>query len=324
MLILDFGLADLGRTRFAISPMAETVFALRLWRHPDRAGPHIPWLRVAAGDLAAAGIDLEPARHVIPGTGYVPDFLTPPARSPIAGFEDELAVVRATPAAVVRREIEHAYRGRRRPRGVVELLADPRRAIRRIASALEGFWGVAVQPHWPRVRALLEADLAHRARRLTEAGTSALLAELHPQLRWRGDRLEASTAFDARVALEGRGLLLLPTAFFWHGIGPIVYPPWQPTLIYPARGLELLWDVPAPRPDALARVLGPSRSALLAELGVPRSTAALAARVSLSAPAVSQHLGALRRAGLVTSSRHGREVLYLRTELSERLVAAGN
>jgi DNA-binding transcriptional ArsR family regulator len=61
---------------------------------------------------------------------------------------------------------------------------------------------------------------------------------------------------------------------------------------------------------------------LLADLGVPRSTAGLAARLELSAPAVSQHLSALRGAGLVTSSRHGREVLYLRTELGERLLGA--
>jgi DNA-binding transcriptional ArsR family regulator len=324
MLVVDFELDDLARIRFAVSPMAETVFALRLWRHPDRAGPHVPWLRRAIADLAAAGIDLEPAWLVVPTTGYLPDFLTPPATSPVARFEDELALVRSTPSTVVRREIEHAYRGRRRPQAVTDLIAHPRRAIRRIADALDGFWHVALEPHWSRVRALLDADLAHRARRLTAGGAAAVLADLHPQVRWREDRLEVATAFESRVALDGRGLLLVPTAFFWHGIAPIVYPPWQPTLIYPAHGLELLWDTPAPRSDALARVLGRSRSAMLAELAVPRSTAGLAARLGLSAPAVSQHLSALRGAGLVTSSRSGREVLYLRTELGERLVGPPN
>jgi DNA-binding transcriptional ArsR family regulator len=68
--------------------------------------------------------------------------------------------------------------------------------------------------------------------------------------------------------------------------------------------------------------LGTSRAALLAELDRPRSTSALAAAIGLSAPAVSQQLSALRAAGLVGSGRHGREVLYLRTELAERLLAA--
>jgi hypothetical protein len=257
MLRLELGLDDLAHIRFAISPMAETVFALRLCCHPDRAGPHRPWLRRAMEHIGAAGVDLEPVRLAIPGPGYLPDFLTPPATSPAARFPDELAQVRATPAAVVRSEVEHAYRGRRPPDALGSLLFDPRRAARRIADAIESFWSVALEPRWPRVRALLDADLAHRARRLTAAGAAGLLGELHPQVRRRRETLEVATTLDAHVALNGRGLLLLPTVFFWHGVAPIVHPPWQPTLIYPARGLELLWDEPAPRPDALARVSEP-------------------------------------------------------------------
>jgi DNA-binding transcriptional ArsR family regulator len=273
-------------------------------------------------DVDAAGIDLEPARLAIPGPGYLPDFLTPPATSPSARFPDELARLRATPALVVRRELEHAYRSRRRPPALRALLAQPRRAARRIAEAIESFWSAVLEPHWPRVRALLDADVAHRARRLAASGAAGLLGELHPQVRRRRELLEVATALDARVALEGRGLLLVPTVFFWHGVAPIIYPPWQPTLIYPARGLELLWDEPAPRPEALARVLGRSRAVLLAELDRPRSTSDLAAALRLSAPAISQQLSALRAAALVGSARHGREVLYLRTELAERLLAA--
>ena len=272
--------------------------------------------------IDAAGADLESVRLAIPGPGYLPDFLTPPATSPAARFADELAQVRATPAAIVRSEVEHAYRGRPRPDALGSLLAKPRRAARRIADGIESFWSVVLEPDWPRVRALLDADVAHRARRLTAAGAAGLLGELHPQVRRRRETLEVATALDARIALEGSGLLLVPTAFFWHGIAPIIRTPWQPTLIYPARGLELLWDESAPRPDALVGVLGRSRAALLAELDRPRSTSALAVALGLSAPGVSHQLSALRAAGLVGSGRHGREVLYLRTELAERLLRA--
>lgn len=320
MLALEFEFDDLTQIRFAVSPIAETVYALRLLCHPERAGPHLPWLRRTSDELDAARVDLDAVRLVIPGTGYLPDFLTPPATSPTARLEDELALLSATPQTVVRREIEHAYRGHRRPRALSELIAEPRRAVSRFAGAIEGFWRVALEPRWPRVRALLDADIEHRARRLTAEGAAGLLRDLHPLVRWYRDRLEVATSFEGRVALEGRGLLLMPTVFLWHGPAPIIYPPWQPTLIYPARGLELLWDEPAHRADALDRVLGRSRSALLAELERPRSTTALAATLKLSAPAVSQHLSALRGVGLVRASRHGREVLYLRTELADRLL----
>jgi DNA-binding transcriptional ArsR family regulator len=40
------------------------------------------------------------------------------------------------------------------------------------------------------------------------------------------------------------------------------------------------------------------------------STSELAARFSMSAPAISRHLSVLEKAGLVTSERHGQFVLY--------------
>ena len=53
----------------------------------------------------------------------------------------------------------------------------------------------------------------------------------------------------------------------------------------------------------------------------PRSTTELAERLALSAATTSHHLGALRDAGLVTSRRDGRVVLYVRTPLGDALVA---
>jgi DNA-binding transcriptional ArsR family regulator len=74
----------------------------------------------------------------------------------------------------------------------------------------------------------------------------------------------------------------------------------------------------------LARVLGRSRARLLTALDAPRSTAELARRLELTTGAVSQHLSALRGAGLVTATRHGREVLYLRTQPAERLLTSAS
>jgi ArsR family transcriptional regulator len=62
----------------------------------------------------------------------------------------------------------------------------------------------------------------------------------------------------------------------------------------------------------VAKALGhPDRLKLLEQLGQgERSVESLARRVSLSIANASQHLQQLRRAGLVTSRRHGKFVLY--------------
>ena len=80
-----------------------------------------------------------------------------------------------------------------------------------------------------------------------------------------------------------------------------------------------MWQRAPAVPDGLARLLGGSRAAMLADLAAPRSTAELAKRLSLSPATASHHLTALRDAGLVTGKREGRSVLYARTSLGDAL-----
>jgi DNA-binding transcriptional ArsR family regulator len=253
----------------------------------------------------------------------MPDFLTPPPTTPVATIEDELEILRATPAETVRGDVRRLFRPRRPPSLLDPLLADPRRELKRMTAVLAEFWERTLEPHWPRIRALLEADLAYRARRLTERGASGLFADLHDSIAWEDDVLELrDSACEGLHALGGRGLLLVPSAFQWQRPATIVDPPWQPTLLYPARGVGLLWEQPGGLESGaqLAGVLGPTRARLLTALESPQSTTALAARIELSPGGVSQHLSALRDAGLVTGTRHGRSVLYVRTPLADRMV----
>jgi DNA-binding transcriptional ArsR family regulator len=66
------------------------------------------------------------------------------------------------------------------------------------------------------------------------------------------------------------------------------------------------------REDAVFRALAdPSRRAILARLARGESSVKdLVARFDISQPAVSQHLGVLRGAGLVAERRDGRRVFY--------------
>jgi DNA-binding transcriptional ArsR family regulator len=74
----------------------------------------------------------------------------------------------------------------------------------------------------------------------------------------------------------------------------------------------------------LAEVLGHTRATLLGQLDLPMTTTQLAALLSLTAPTLNVHLKSLQAAGLASSRRDGRSVLYVRTDLGERLLAGSS
>jgi DNA-binding transcriptional ArsR family regulator len=322
MVVFEFEAEDLARTRFALSPMWELCTSLRLLRDAELAAMHIPWVRSALPTARAMGMQM--ALALLPPRGYFPDFMTPPPSDPVTSIEDELALVRATTPAQVRHDLEvlvRQQRMRRLPPVLEPLLEQPRRTLGRLVDQLAAFWEAALAGHWPRIRALLDADLTHRARRLTEGGAARLFDDLHHQVSWRGRELHIDQEYEFSVTLSGRGLLLVPSVFQWQRPGSISTAPWQPTLIYPARGVAALWEARAERtPGALSRVLGRTRADLLAALQTPGTTTDLAGRFGLRASGVSQHLTALRDAGLVSATRQGRAVLYVRTDLADALL----
>jgi len=106
----------------------------------------------------------------------------------------------------------------------------------------------------------------------------------------------------------------------WPGLVTVIDPPARPTLIYPARGIAELWQ-PAPtgHSEALARLLGQTRAALLESLAEPASTHTLARRHDLAPSTVSEHLTVLHHAGLITRRRHRHTVIYQQTPLGTEL-----
>jgi len=313
-----FGVEDLARTRFAISPLWELVRSLVALRDPSTAALHVPWLRTLSGRLG--GIALEPAVALIPPRGYAPDFVTPPPTGPLGDIAEDLAALRGTPAEQIRHDMELFRSEHRGTRVAAPWLADPEGRVAALADTLEAYWERAVAPAWPRIRAFLEGDLAHRARQLAEEGPAALFADLHPGVRWSDGGLEVTSQRQATIELDGRGLLLMPSAFAWARPATTDLPPWQPTLIYPARGIATLWDEGTRAPEALGRLLGSTRARILAALDAPAATTELARRLGLSPAGTSHHLTALRDAGLVTASRDGRAMLYVRTATADALL----
>jgi DNA-binding transcriptional ArsR family regulator len=318
MIEMHLRAADLAETSFAISPLQETVFSLWVWRSPDRQPFHLPWR--AANASAWAGADTEMLDAVVAPSGWLPDFLTPRPTGPLTDFAAELDLVRATSPRRVTRDVLAAYAGEPLP---PVLQQRPSVVLRRTADALAEYWQRCLLSSWPRIRAVLEADVIYRSRRLAAGGARALFDELDARVRWDDgllflDRLPGIV----RIEVGGRGLRLVPSLFCRSAV-TYIGPDEPPLITYPARGRGAVWEqVDVPVDGATAALLGQARTRLLALLEHPATTTELAQRLGVSPAAVSQHLRVLSDGRLVRGTRSGRSVLYLRTELADRLLGA--
>ncbi|MEZ0069553.1 DNA-binding transcriptional ArsR family regulator [Streptacidiphilus sp. MAP12-20] len=329
---LVFSTGDLAQTRFAVSPLWEIVTGLRSLAADPAHTPslHRRWAAQVRPRLTSAGLDRGRLAELVPAEGYLPDFLNPTPASPAPTLAEEVSAILATPTEQVHRDLNGltAGRGGRLPAGARALRRDPGAGLARLATEIESYWQLAVAPYWARIRALLEADIARRARTVAAQGAGRLLDELHPALSWKDDRLTLSgrNCVISRTG-TGPGLLLIPSVFAWPCVLTRAVPDAPPQLAYPADGIATLWERPARGGNAgsaVAGVLGRTRAQLLAGLDAPASTTELAARAGLSAPSVSEHLTALRAAGLATAHRAGRSVLYARTPLADALLTGPN
>jgi DNA-binding transcriptional ArsR family regulator len=316
MIVYRFAHDDLLRTRFAVSPLFEAMSSVAALRDPASASLHLPWVRAARERLG--DFDLSLLWALVPHVGYTPDFIAPPPASPLPDVWAEIERVRATPLRQVRWELGQAY-----PDGLPDVLQflPSRRGLSTLADHIAEYWTRAMAPVWEQVLAVLEDDIAARARALTAGGAIEVFGDLHPDVRWSGDALVVDRPYDTEVQLGGRGLQLVPSAFMWPRVGAMFDPPWQPAVIYPPRGVGGLW-APASAPGSLAPLLGERRAAILGALDVPASTTVIARRLGVSPASVSEHLGVLRDAGLVRGRRDGRSVLYARTAAGDALLRA--
>ena len=195
-----------------------------------------------------------------------------------------------------------------------------------VVELLRAYWERALAPHWPRVRALLEGDVLHRARQMADGGAERLFADVDPDRQLGRRRAEHRQARASRTSTSrsaacsssparsrGRDVVLVDRPEAGSRRSSI-----------PRAGSGRCGRPGARRrPTPSARCSGKVRAAVLMALDRPRSTTDLARALGVSAGGVSQHLSVLREAGLVHGHRVGRSVLYLRSPAGDGLVGAG-
>ena len=334
LLVLELDVADLAATRFAISPLCETLRAVALLGRLDPPSANRPWVQWARGELERRLLRLPRLWPlVVTDLPYWPEFLVPAPAGKSPGFDEELARLHATPDEPVRASLRRVFGAGQWPDTAKDLFERPRESLAEIAAELAECHDRLIIPHWERMRSVLDADIAHHAGLLASGGARSLFSELHPGLRWTEGKLvmtDAEDGLDRQVTLGPDGLVLVPSVFIWPDWSVKKSTSTQTTLLYPARGVARVWDDlrgSSGRPGDLAAVeslLGAPRTRLLSALRSPATTSALAGRFGVTAGAVSQHLAVLYRGGLVDRQRSGRTVLYQASELGLALLRAGS
>jgi DNA-binding transcriptional ArsR family regulator len=329
---ISLGVDDLAVTRFAVSSLAETVFALRLLRTGDANPVNLPWLRRARHDLSRHPLSLPLLWPLLlDGRRSRPEFLTPAPAGRAPSFTQELERMLATTPGQVRASLQRVFGHPDAcswPDSAVELAARPSQTLELIAEELTSAHARLIAPHWDRMRAVLDADVAYQGGILAHSGAAALFAGLHAGVRWAPGKVTVSRnrhgphEYQVAPGPVG-GLVLVPSVLIWPDTTVKGYSSSQTTLRYPARGPAAVWEQSLPpnaSNQALRDLLGTPRARLLEVLRCPASTAALARSLDVSPSAVSQHLAVFRRCGLVDRIRSGREVLYQTSDLGLTLL----
>ncbi|HEY2673918.1 MAG TPA: DUF5937 family protein [Rugosimonospora sp.] len=276
-LTVDLSVSELASTRFAISPLSETVSGLQQLGNRERQEMNLRWIRWAVEELAARPLTMPHTWPlIVHDRPSWPQFFVPAPVGAGTTIDDDLAAMRRTTARQVRASLKRVF-GDDLPAVAAELVEHPGAGLRVIAAELREAYDRLVAPHWSRIRAVLDADIAYRAKQLAAGRARRLFADLHPDLRWHDGRLTLDGWRDDRVVRAHGGLVLLPVVLSPPYVQVKLHTTTQTTVRYPARGAGALWTAGTRPPSGSAvRLLGRPRAALLEALRSPATTTDLA------------------------------------------------
>ncbi|GAA3935184.1 ArsR/SmtB family transcription factor [Actinoplanes auranticolor] len=318
MVRLWLGPADLTQIRFAdrLHPAGTVLLASQALRQQSVAAS----LPALASRVATATPALRPLHHLLPPQGFVPDFMTP--WEGLASIEEGLDAIRSTPARRVRSEVSAAYAritvsaARRRFAAADPVVLDT------LVAAMRSYFDQVLAPDWPALHRAHRRLVGEVASRYALSGADGVLASLHPGIRWRAPVLEVDAWQDGEVRLDGHGLLLVPSPFAGPRPRVLVAPRRPALVVYPVEPPAEL-DSPPAGAAALAGLFGRTRSAVLIQAARPgrHTTSTIARQAGISVSSSSEHLSALRAAGLISSRREGGAIVHRATTLGRDLVS---
>lgn len=323
-LTIELGVAELAATRFAISPLSETVACLQQLGGQDRRPATRPWLRWAQDQLASQPLDLSWTWPLIVSTRPAwPEFLVPAPPRANTTIDAELEALQRTPARQVKVSLTRVF-GAKLPPAVADLADQPEAGLHMIAAELRTAYQRLVASHWPRIQAILDADITYRTRQLAIGGAEKLFKGLHPDVRWRDGQLMLvgqRWPADHTVHRGPGGLVLMPVALGPPHVLVKKRTSTQTTVRYPARGVAAIWAAGnKPPSDAAVRLIGRAKTQILELLRTPGTTSELARTLQISPSAVSQHIAVMHDCGLLERQRTGRTVLYRTTDAGTALL----
>lgn len=322
MTLLRLSSLALSRSRFALSPLAETLGTMNVLGKPC-PGPWLASWHARHHGAFLAALDTDPFAKGLAGlfgsTKWLPKFVAiPPSGGMRTSLTGELEKVARVPDEEVRAGLEKSVAHSWQHHDLSWLSGQGWAA--RTADLLRRVWESHVSPDWPRRRALLERDVAYRAGLLAAYGWPRALQHMSRHSTWVGaDAIRfgnpARTGPDRIIGDEG--MLFVPVSMS-SGTWLCEGPPGQYAQVYPARGYAT--EIPRPGPGrALARLIGSGRATILHELAHPATSSELAAQLNQSLGTIGGHLAVLRDADLVAGTRVGRRVVYRRTETGDLL-----
>lgn len=320
MLRVHLGAEDLGRIRFADAPapILESVLMLFELRNrpqvqpPRGSGDWRGALRTAFPAESRPLLHLAPTRHSV----LFLDVLT-------ADAEEAFQLIRDTSEAVHAGNLERIARMKSVPipPWLYRYAQGDVKVLDRLDLALRTFHATCLSPLWAAATARFHDDITRRMTTLRRFGVAAVLSTLSPDMRLNGLTLECRYPFERETRPNGKGLVLMPSAF-WTGRPLLTWDPQDQNrhvLIYPASSGHPADDDSAR--DALAALLGPTRAAVLRALRQkPITTSGIAREVGISLPSASEHTATLRGAGLITSQRQGQAMHHHLTHLGHALL----
>ena len=255
----------LAQSRFLVSPLIETVSALRMFTVGDPPPDARDWYRTHLPAYRALVADeplVTPLVQALWRPRWIADFVTPPPDPSDRTFEDAARpgarhAGRRGAGGAARREPAAARTtvGRRHRR--------PHRRPARLGVGAHGEGGLAAAPAAARGRRPV------RTRHLSLGGWSAALDGLRPGMRWLGDGELRINAYDFPPrALADAQLFFVPCTgsrgwVSWDHSG-------RYAVIYPSTGGLAEPDTER-SPLALMRLLGGNRALLLSLLEEPRT-----------------------------------------------------